>query len=227
MHLSSMTAARAVGAFVLAASLAACSSAGHGGTSADPSSAAGIVRSSPPPPSSATPAASPMTAPSSSGTAVPDHGKPGVDAAGAEPGGKEEDAGDDDAPFDSEHPTLAGIGLGMSGEAVADKLGAPLQQYELPEGDGSVRIQEYEGISVGFAPSGSVVFVEVASPSASTGLEGIRIGGGGERAAEGLGVPFTSESRVLSKSVAGGMVKIDLDPSTQNVLSVKLIGETG
>jgi len=224
MYQSSMTAARAVGAFVLAASLAACAGGGEGRTAADPPLATAVARGGSA--SSSSPAASTASSPSAAPSGVSDHGKPGVDAAGAEPNVKEEDAGDDAAPFDFKHPTLGGIGLGMSGKAVADKLGAPSQQYELPEGDGSVRIQEYEGISVGFAPNGPVVFVEVFSPSASTGLEGIRVGVDGERAAERLGVPFTSESRVLSKSVTDGMVKIDLDPATQNVLSVKLIGQT-
>lgn len=127
--------------------------------------------------------------------------------------------------FDPEKPLLGGIGLAMSENEVRQRLGEPSKQYDLPVGDSAVRMNEYDRLTVGFGLDGTVVYVEISSGGAETGIAGVEIGSGGREAAAALDVPYASDSLVLACEVSGGLLKIDLTPDTHRVLSVKLTGQ--
>jgi hypothetical protein len=227
MRKSLMPFAWTLGALALMSSLIACSNnARDAGIAAiDPASAPAnrSGEGSPARPAAASPAVvSPAGAnvPQASAT----HGKIVVDASGSAPA---EQAANREAlsRFDPKHPSLAGITLGMDEKEVLRKLGEPSQKYDLPEEENVVHMHEYDGLSVGFGAKNRVVYVEIAKAGVDTGLEGIQIGTEGREAAAALGDDFASDTQVLSRDVARGMVKVDLDPATRTVLSVKLIGQ--
>ncbi|MBB6729418.1 hypothetical protein [Cohnella zeiphila] len=157
------------------------------------------------------------------GNAPPaDAGKHPVDAAAAS---RDERDSPSDVAFDSRNPTLAGLALGMKQSEVDKRLGSSASEYDLPTAGGTVHMAEYDVATVGFGPGSSVVYVEVSKPGADSGLLDIGVGQRGKQAAGTLGLPFASETRVLSEPVEGGLLKIDLEPAAQMVVSIKLIGE--
>lgn len=111
----------------------------------------------------------------------------------------------------------------MSEKDVLSLMGKPSQQYDLPIGDESVRMNEYDRMTVGYGSLGTVVYAEISAAGARTGIPGVQIGSEGQAAAAALGLPFFPDSQVLSCPVTGGLLKIDLAPDTQRVLSVKLV----
>lgn len=131
---------------------------------------------------------------------------------------------DGDKPFDGGRPTLHGIALGDSDASVEERFGAAGLQYALP-GDGeTIDIWEYDGFSVGFDPDGAVDYVEISSPGVSTGIAGLKAGIPGAQAADLLDIPNHPDMHVLTLDVSGGWLKLDLDPDTHAVLSIKLLG---
>jgi hypothetical protein len=139
------------------------------------------------------------------------------------------DAGDDgpltDQPLDAGNPSLNGISLGTSQQEVARRFGAPANRYTLPDDGRIVEMNEYGGFTVGFS-NGKTVYVEIYSSEVPTGIRGLAVGGTAEEAARSLGVIADPFSNVLVARVEGGMLKVDLDPETHLVISVRLLGES-
>lgn len=151
----------------------------------------------------------------------------GVGASGASPSDPEsgEDAGAaKDQPFDPGNPALHGIALHDSDASVAEKFGAASAQYALPGEGETIDVWEYAGFSVGFDGNGQVVYVEIASGEVPTGIAGLRTGIAGAEAADLLEIADHPDSHVLTMDLADGWLKLDLDPDTHEVLSIKLIG---
>lgn len=124
--------------------------------------------------------------------------------------------------FDRNRLTLIGIKLGDKRDQVGKKLGKPVDEYTMDDESGSVIVYEYSGYSVGFDSRGRVLFVEVSSSRTATGLNGLRIGHTDEDAIQALGKPDSSTSYVLSYTSGGHLLKLDLDPKTRAIQSIKL-----
>lgn len=151
----------------------------------------------------------------------------GVGIAGSPEAGRsvaiDPDAGED-KPFDGGKPSLHGIALGDTDASVKKRFGAAALQYALPGDDATIDIWEYEGFSVGFTAEGVVSYVEVTSSEVETGISGLKTGIPGAKAADALEIAPRSGVHVLTANVSGGWLKLDLDPDTHDVLSIKLIG---
>ncbi len=93
----------------------------------------------------------------------------------------------------------------------------------LPGDDETVTIWEYDGFSIGFSDKNKVVYVEINSADVDTGFAALQYGMEGSRAAQLLGIPTKEQTNVLTLEVSGGWLKLDLDPDTQQVLSMKLL----
>lgn len=130
---------------------------------------------------------------------------------------------EDEAP-EASFPSLNGIALGTSIHETTRRFGAPLGRYTLPDGGRIVEMNEYGGFTVGFA-DGKTVYVEIYSPEVPTGIHGLAVGGSAEDAARAIGTVSDPFSNVLVAEVEGGILKIDLDPETRTVLSVRLIAQ--
>ncbi|MCD9025601.1 hypothetical protein [Cohnella silvisoli] len=127
--------------------------------------------------------------------------------------------------FQRNSPSLGGIKLGASDKAVYKQYGLPKETYSLPGDNQTIEIWEYAGVSVGLNASNQVVYVEITSSDVNTGIQGLVSGMKGSEAAHLLGVENDDQTNVLSVEVTGGWFKIDLDPDTQQVLSLKLLGK--
>lgn len=88
-----------------------------------------------------------------------------------------------------------------------------------------MNIWEYDGYSIGFNDKSKVVYVEITSSDVGTGIQQLQYGMKGSEAAELLGIPTEDQSNVLALEVSGGWLKLDLDPDTQQVLSLKLLSK--
>jgi hypothetical protein len=126
-------------------------------------------------------------------------------------------------PFQSSSPSLAGISLGASEKDVVQHYGLPAGTYPLPGDKQTVEIWEYAGFSIGLNTSNQVVYVEITSSGVDTGIEGLLSGMKGAQAAQILGIENDEHTNVLAAEVTGGWFKIDLDPETRQVLSLKLL----
>jgi hypothetical protein len=127
--------------------------------------------------------------------------------------------------FQPEFPSLGGIKLGASDKDVFAKYGLPIDTYPLPGDKQSIEIWEYKGISIGINTKNAVVYVEITSSDVNTGIKGLSNGMKGTEAGLLLGVPEGDLTNVLTLEVTGGWFKLDLDPDTQKVLSMKLLSK--
>ncbi|TFE30798.1 hypothetical protein [Cohnella luojiensis] len=149
---------------------------------------------------------------------------PAVEASTIQPQSTEPVTASDQA-FEPKSPSLAGIKLGASDKDVIRKYGLPIDTYPLPGDKITIDIWEYaDGFSIGLNESNKVVYVEIVSAKEGTGILGLFCGMDGTQASELLGIESDAQTNVLSVEVAGGWIKLDLDPDTQKVLSLKLLG---
>ncbi|HZG55550.1 hypothetical protein [Paenibacillus sp.] len=126
--------------------------------------------------------------------------------------------------FDPLHPTLMGVSIGMEASAVRAKFGEPTEQYLLPDETVEAAVFAYPGFTIGVR-EGKVLFVEVSTRSVNPGLNGLRLGDDRQTALAKLGTP-TSDTEFVIRYVADGVVlKLDVDPETNEIHSVKLFPE--
>jgi len=174
-------------------------------------------------------APSPEAAPSpSSSVAVPPAQAAGQTAEEAASASLEDDPADgtpeEDGTPEAQRSSLNGIALGTSIHETIKRFGPPLGRYTLPDGGRIVEMNEYVGLTVGFA-DGKAVYVEIYSPEVPTGIHGLAVGGSAEDAARAVGAVNDPFSNVLIAEVEGGILKVDLDPETRTVISVRLIAQ--
>jgi hypothetical protein len=125
--------------------------------------------------------------------------------------------------WDKEKPTLAGISLALLKTDVKAKLGNPADSYS-QEGDaGSIGICDYDGLSIGFdSEQQGVLFIEVYSVNVATGLNGVKVGDLEDIAVKALGKPDSQSSYLLTYKTTNSLLKLDLDPESHEILSIKL-----
>lgn len=152
----------------------------------------------------------------------PDASPPSVEASTVKPK-PTEPAASPDRSFEPKSPSLAGIKLGAADKEVVKHYGLPADTYVLPGDKQTVEIWEYDGFSIGLSDKNKVVYVEIVSSDVDTGIHGLSNGMDGSRAAELLGIPSDDQANVMALEVSGGWFKLDLDPDTQKVLSLKLL----
>ncbi|MCU6709530.1 hypothetical protein M6D81_12550 [Paenibacillus sp. J5C_2022] len=124
--------------------------------------------------------------------------------------------------WNSELPKLHGISIGDSNETVVDQYGQEKDSYSLEEKSGKIHILEYDGFSVGFDDNGMVQFVEVYDSSIQPGLMDVKVGVKSEKALEQLGKPDKHTDYQLAYEGSGAMLKLDIDPKNNEVVSMKL-----
>lgn len=128
----------------------------------------------------------------------------------------------DEPAFDPEHPKLCNIALFDAKDNVVKKLGKPIDQYTMDNEDSPLQVYEYQGFTVGFHPSDGVEFIEVSDKDVATGLRGIRVNNYVNNVTKALGKPDSKTDYVISYEAKDGLLKIDIDPITGRVQSIKL-----
>ncbi|WP_325012246.1 hypothetical protein [Paenibacillus sp.] len=131
---------------------------------------------------------------------------------------------DVEGAFDPLHPTLMGISIGAAADGVKKRFGEPTGTYPLPDDEVSASVLSYPGFSIGVRDD-KVLFVEVSTRSVNPGLNGLRLGDGRDAAFAKLGEPTADSEFVISYVANGSVLKLDLDPETGQIHSIKLFPE--
>ncbi|MFC4810095.1 hypothetical protein [Paenibacillus sp. GCM10023250] len=137
-------------------------------------------------------------------------------------GGKTVPSAKTEETWNAKAPKLFGIAIGEAEASASAKLGKPSEAYPLDDEGGTLSVKEYAACSVGFSPDKKVKFVEVFGRSAATGLGGLRVGDTASAAVKKLGEPDTHTGSVLAYDADGALLKLDLDPENERILSIKL-----
>ncbi|MDI4644952.1 hypothetical protein [Cohnella hashimotonis] len=125
----------------------------------------------------------------------------------------------------SREPSLGGISLGMSLADAETEIGVPSNDsYTLPEAGLTVELREYGGLTVGFDTSEHVVYVEISSAAVPSGLSDVEVGSSTADAARSLSLKAAPSSSSMTADVEGGILRLDLDPVADEVVTIKLIG---
>ncbi|QYR23533.1 hypothetical protein KZ483_11805 [Paenibacillus sp. sptzw28] len=124
--------------------------------------------------------------------------------------------------WNPEAPKLHGISIGDAQSGLAEKLGKPIDSYSFEDEDETLIVNEYSGFSVGLGQNKKVKFVEVFDSGAMTGLNGLRVGQDVNSAVKLLGKPDTHTASLLAYNASGALLKLDLDPDDNTIVSIKL-----
>lgn len=129
----------------------------------------------------------------------------------------------EDASWSADSPKLQGIAIGDSGITVNRLYGKPADSYTLDEENESIKVLEYDGFAVGINDYNKVQYVEVYGKSISAGLSGLRVGDTPEAALQALGKPGKQTAYILIFEAEGALLKLDLDPAHNEIVSIKLL----
>lgn len=131
-----------------------------------------------------------------------------------------------DAVWLAAAPMLRGIAIGDSDSTVDQLFGKPLDSYILEEETEKINVLEYDGFAVGINVYKTVQYIEVYGKNISAGLSGLQIGDTPEEALLALGKPEKQTAYLLTYQAKGAMLKLDLDPLQNEIVSIKLLSIT-
>ncbi|OBZ16594.1 hypothetical protein [Bacillus sp. FJAT-26390] len=129
----------------------------------------------------------------------------------------------EDAAWNAEEPKLNGIAIGSSDAAVNKLFGKPVDSYQLEEEAEAIKVLEYKGFAIGINTNKKVQYIEVFDKSISAGLGGLHIGDDPETALSSLGKPDKQTTYLLTYKAKGALLKLDLDPVHNEIVSIKLL----
>jgi hypothetical protein len=117
---------------------------------------------------------------------------------------------------------LMGISLNQTREQVIGKYGAPVETFVMENEADPLTVYRYSNFQVGFDRDGQVEFVDVISPEADPGLNGVRLGTTVDVTIKVLGKPDIQTEYVLNYISETTILKMDIDPNTKQINSIKL-----
>ncbi|MCI3920935.1 hypothetical protein MO973_11885 [Paenibacillus sp. TRM 82003] len=126
--------------------------------------------------------------------------------------------------FDPAIPTLMGVAIGDDAASIAQRFGEPTSTAELPDDAVEASVLSYPGFTIGIRKQ-KVLFVEVSTRSINPGLNGLRLGDELDSASEKLGQPTIASDFVVTYAGNGSILKLDVDPDTEQIHSIKLFPE--
>jgi hypothetical protein len=126
--------------------------------------------------------------------------------------------------FNSKQPEIMGLAIGEAQEKAIAQYGKPLESYIMEDPADPITVYEYEGFSIGFNADNEIQFIDVSSTKVNPGLSGLRIGKTSNQALEVLGKPDKNTSYVISYNTKTAILKLDIDPKTKTIQSIKLFG---
>jgi len=126
------------------------------------------------------------------------------------------------AAFDPSNPSLLGLHVNDSIQKLLDRFDEPAKEYTLDDEDDPMTVYDYETFTVGFTKSQKLEFVTIQSDKVDPGLNGIRLGSTAAEVTKALGEPDTNTTYVISYKSKNAILKIDVDPKTEKIQSIKL-----
>ncbi|GIQ71301.1 hypothetical protein DUZ99_08370 [Xylanibacillus composti] len=127
--------------------------------------------------------------------------------------------------FTLTQPRLMGMTVGDSHEVVAQLHGQPKELATMADGEHKLSVHQYDGFMVGINEQQKIEFITVMSKQVDPGLNGFYIGSTAAKAVDALGEPTSENEYVLTYLGNGTMLKLDVDPVTNEVISARLFPE--
>lgn len=127
--------------------------------------------------------------------------------------------------YDASNPTLMGFTIHATMDNVIERFGKPLGESIMNDGLEALQIYEYPGFILGFNSTNQIVFIEVNSTQVNPGLNGLHVGQTVEEARKSLGTPDSLNEYVMIYSANNLIMKLDIDPISSIILSIKLFAE--
>ncbi|WJH34494.1 DUF4309 domain-containing protein [Paenibacillus sp. CC-CFT747] len=128
--------------------------------------------------------------------------------------------------YSTQRPSLMAVTLTQSVEEVTKRYGQPSSEYVMKDETDPITVYEYKDFSVGFNAKKQVQYVELRSDLVDPGLHGFRLGQTAAKAVDALGKPDSDTGYVLTYRTKSTILKLDLDPESKTVHSVKLFART-
>ncbi len=220
----------AAGILFLAAALSAAGCAGSEPSAAPQSSTPASTPAAGTEPAAAASTASPPPAPSVTNTEKQASAANAVQQAAAnDPKAPAGSPGKTKKTFDSysvEKPLLMGVAIGDSKEKTVQLHGNPYGTYVMEDGDDPITVAEYLGFLVGFNKKQQAEFVEITEDDVDPGLNGLHLGQEIEAAYTALGKPDANTDYVLTYRTKETVLKLDVDPKTKSIQSIKMFRRT-
>ena len=126
--------------------------------------------------------------------------------------------------FNAKQPKIMALAIGELQEKVLTLYGKPLESFIMDDPSEPLTVYTYEGFSVGFNSTKEIQFIDINSVKINPGLNGIRLGQTSAQALELLGKPDKNTSYVVSYNTKTAILKLDIDPKTKTIQSIKLFG---
>ncbi|MGG1596530.1 DUF4309 domain-containing protein [Paenibacillus naphthalenovorans] len=130
-----------------------------------------------------------------------------------------------ESPYTEANPTLLGFTLKTSAEEVVSRIGKPREQFVMVDDTDPITVYDYTDFLMGFNQKNELLFIDVRSADINPGLGGLKLGDPVANVTKALGKPDVNTTYVLSYKANGAMLKLDIDPKTQTVNSIKLFAE--
>jgi hypothetical protein len=124
--------------------------------------------------------------------------------------------------YSSNKPSLMALTLSDSSDSVISRYGNPVREYAMNDDTGNINVFEYAGFSVGFDNKRKVLYVEINGISIDPGLNGLHLGQSKDAAIQALGKPDTNTGYVVAYKTKSTVLKLDVDPLSNTVQSIKL-----
>jgi hypothetical protein len=126
--------------------------------------------------------------------------------------------------FSSKLPKIMGLAIHDQQEKVIAQYGKPAESFVMEDPTEPITVYQYEGFSVGFNNANEIQFIDVNSAKVNPGLNGLHLGYTSSQALEALGKPDKNSSYVMSYNRKTAILKLDIDPKTKLIQSIKLFG---
>ncbi|MFE5319144.1 DUF4309 domain-containing protein [Paenibacillus sp. NPDC056579] len=128
-------------------------------------------------------------------------------------------------PYNQAKPTLLGLTLKSAPDAVTGKYGKPKEQFQMDDETDPITVYDYTDFLVGFNKQNQLQFIDIRSSDINPGLNGLKLGQSTAAVFKALGKPDTNTSYVMTYKSKGAILKLDIDPKTDKVNSIKLFAE--
>jgi hypothetical protein len=129
---------------------------------------------------------------------------------------------DSSKTFSDKQPKIMGLAIGEQQEKAVKQYGQPLKSYIMEDPTDPISVYQYKGFSVGFNTANEIQFIDVNSREVNPDLNGLRLGDTAAKALEALGKPDKNTSYVISYYTKTAILKLDIDPKTKTIQSIKL-----
>lgn len=126
--------------------------------------------------------------------------------------------------YNPTQPMLMGLMIGQSKALITEIYGTPLEEYVMEDPSDPITVYAYDGFIVGYNKLKLIEFIDVNAREVDSGLNGLRLYDSLEDAVKALGNPDTRTPYVLNYYSKDAVLKLDLDPLTNVITSIKLFG---